>query len=262
MHNTLSKLLFCVFIVTCIIPLSGCFYPTSVYQSYPSISTDSSSLANTNILYQQPFPTQLPPPQLYTDPYAKPVKNTSKSAQRRNDTRYVHPYTALQMGNYFYCAIPTAYLPNWRPTPVDALANAKSLKRKQNDTQFLQAYNIALQITAPLAGLPREQQLVGIAQGLRSIFGAQGTYSTSVPQYNTPYGYLVNRIASCAGCARATGLCLNILGIPYEHVNENKWLHQWCRVRLDNGAFWISDAFGLYVGPEHSPYRHPAFPDD
>ena len=85
---------------------------------------------------------------------------------------------------------------------------------------------------------------------------------TSVPQYNTPYGYLVNRIASCAGCARATGLCLNILGIPYEHVNENKWLHQWCRVRLDNGAFWISDAFGLYVGPEHSPYRHPAFPDD
>ena len=54
-------------------------------------------------------------------------------------------------------------------------------------------------------------------------------YSTDVPHYNDAYGYLVLHVASCAGCTRTTGLCLNMLGIPYEHVNENQWSHQWCR---------------------------------
>ena len=62
--------------------------------------------------------------------------------------------------------------------------------------------------------------------------------------------------ASCAGCARATGLCLNILGMPYEHVNENQYSHQWCRVNID-GTYWICDAYGLYCGPEPAPYMHP-----
>lgn len=52
------------------------------------------------------------------------------------------------------------------------------------------------------------------------------------------------------------GLCLNILGIPYEHVNENQWGHQWCRVNI-NGTYWICDAFGLYCGPEPAPYQYP-----
>ena len=65
--------------------------------------------------------------------------------------------------------------------------------------------------------------------------------------------------ASCAGCTRATGLCLNMLGIPYEHVNENQWSHQWCRVKMDDGSYWICDAYGLYCGPEPAPYQHPYF---
>lgn len=51
-------------------------------------------------------------------------------------------------------------------------------------------------------------------------------YSTDEPHYNDPYGYFVSGVASCAGCARATGLCLDMLGIPYEHMNENQWSHQ------------------------------------
>ena len=47
-----------------------------------------------------------------------------------------------------------------------------------------------------------------------------------------------------------------MLGIPYEHVNENQYSHQWCRVNL-NGTYWICDAYGLYCGPEPAPYRHP-----
>lgn len=141
--------------------------------------------------------------------------------------------------------------------PLTQLANYRSLKKKQTNTEFHQAYNIALEIVAPLAGLPRDQQLIGIAHALRSRFDARGgKYSTSINHYNDPYGFLVLGISSCAGSARATGLCLNILGIPYEHVNENKWVHQWCRVNI-NGTYWICDAFVLYAGPEPAPYSHP-----
>mgnify|MGYP006987329558 CR=1 FL=1 len=78
-------------------------------------------------------------------------------------------------------------------------------------------------------------------------------YSMEANHYNDPYGYFVLRTASCAGCARATALCLDILGIPYEHVNENQYSHQWCRVPMEDGSYWICDAFGLYCGPEPEP---------
>ena len=42
----------------------------------------------------------------------------------------------------------------------------------------------------------------------------QVAYTTSTPHYNDPYGYFVAGVSSCAGCTRATGLCLNMLGIP------------------------------------------------
>ena len=109
----------------------------------------------------------------------------------------------------------------------------------------------------PLANLSREAQLCGIAAALRAITEASVDYSMDSPHYNDPYGFFVLGAASCAGCTRATGLCLNMLGIPYEHVNENKYSHQWTRVEV-NGEYWICDAYGLYVGPEPAPYAHPA----
>lgn len=142
------------------------------------------------------------------------------------------------------------------PVPINKLANYKSLKKKMSDAEFQQAYNAALQIVTPLAGKSREDQLIGIAVALRDISENGLIYSTSNAHYNDPYGYFVLGTASCAGCARATGLCLNILGMPYEHVNENQWNHQWCRVNV-NGVYFICDAFGLYCGPEPAPYCHP-----
>lgn len=145
----------------------------------------------------------------------------------------------------------------WSPVPLEDLANYKSLKRKMTDEEFKRAYEEARKIVAPLAFKSRAEQLQGIASALRAMVD-DGTvvYSTDAPHYNDAYGYLVNHVASCAGCTRTTGLCLNILGIPYEHVNENQWSHQWCRVDLD-GTYWICDAYGLYCGPEPAPYQHP-----
>ena len=108
----------------------------------------------------------------------------------------------------------------------------------------------------PVPILPMEDQLWGIAVAMRDRYDSGMMYSMSTPHYNDPYGYFVLGTASCAGCARATGLCLNILGIPYEHVNENQYSHQWCRVNV-NGTYWICDAYGLYCGPEPAPYMHP-----
>ena len=148
----------------------------------------------------------------------------------------------------------------FRPTPIGQLQNRASLKRSCTDAELQAAYDAALEVVTPLADLSREEQLYGIAVALRyMVDSGKVTYTTSQTHYNDPYGYFVLGISSCAGCTRATGLCLNMLGIPYEHVNENQWSHQWCRVPMEDGSYWICDAYGLYCGPEPAPYQHPYF---
>lgn len=141
--------------------------------------------------------------------------------------------------------------------PLKDLANYSSLKKKMTDTEFQAAYDEALKIVQPLVGLTKEEQAKGIFTALRAM-ADNGTvsYSEEVPHYNDAYGYLVNHVASCAGSARTTGLCLNMLGMTYEHVNENQWSHQWCRVNI-NGVIWIVDPYGYVCAPESAPYAHP-----
>lgn len=148
--------------------------------------------------------------------------------------------------------------PVFQPVPMDQLANLSSLRKSMTDEEFALAYQAALNVVAPYVGLSREEQIYGITVTIRALFDSGMGYSMSTPHYNDPYGYFILGTASCAGCTRATGLCLNILGIPYEHVNENQYSHQWCRINVD-GVYWISDAYGLYCGPEPAPYRHPWF---
>lgn len=148
--------------------------------------------------------------------------------------------------------------PPFTPVAVDKLANLKSLKKKCTDAEFQQAYNKAVELVTPVAKSSREEQLRYIKDELRSMLDSgKVAYTTDVPHYNDPYGYFIAGVSSCAGCTRATGICLNVLGIPYEHVNENQWRHQWCRVKMQDGTYWICDAFGLYSGPEPAPYVHP-----
>ena len=142
------------------------------------------------------------------------------------------------------------------PVPIQNLANAKSIRKKMSDEEFIKSYEMAILITMQVAGTDKATQLTFISAVLRDYCDNYMVYSDTAPHYNDPYGYLVLRSASCAGAARTVGLCLNILGIPYEHVNENQWGHQWCRVNVD-GVYWICDPYGLYVGPEPAPYAHP-----
>ena len=146
----------------------------------------------------------------------------------------------------------------WTPVPIVELANYKSIKKRMTDAEFEAAYQEALKIVTLVAFASREEQLNHIAVSLRELFDTQMNYSMSTDHYNDPYGYLVLHSASCAGCTRTTGLCLNILGIPYEHVNENQYAHQWTRVDV-NGTYWICDAYGMYCGPEPAERQHPYF---
>ena len=142
--------------------------------------------------------------------------------------------------------------------PINKLANGRSLQKKMTGAEFQAAYNVAAGIVTPLIGRNRQEQLTAIEAAIRArVDSGAVRYTTSIPHYNDPYGYFVSGVGSCAGETRATGLCLNMLGIPYEHVNENQWSHQWCRVPMADGSYWIVDAYGLYVGPEPAPYCHP-----
>ena len=144
---------------------------------------------------------------------------------------------------------------------LNKLNNYKSLKKNMSDAEFQAAYDVAYAVVAPIKDKSRSEQLMTIAGVIRYLVDSGlVVYSTSEPHYNDPYGYFVKGVSSCAGCTRATGLCLNILGIPYEHVNENQWSHQWCRVQMEDGSYWICDAYGLYCGPEPAPYKHPNIP--
>ncbi len=140
--------------------------------------------------------------------------------------------------------------------PMKKLANYKYFCKYMSDAQFKKAYAVAKEVVEPLADMSREDQLFGIMIALREMVDDGMNYSTRKAHYNDPYGYFVLKYASCAGCTRATGLCLNILGIKYEHVHENKWCHQWARVKVGS-EYWICDAFGLCCGPEPATRRHP-----
>lgn len=140
--------------------------------------------------------------------------------------------------------------------PINQLANYKLLHWNLTDEQLKECYEAVKPFVASIKNLSREEQMKKIALELRDFFDARGEYSDKAPHFLDAYGYLILKKASCQGATVATGLCLNMLGIDYEHVNHNKWTHQWCRVKHGN-TYWIVDPFGLYCGPEPGEYKHP-----
>lgn len=70
---------------------------------------------------------------------------------------------------------------------------------------------------------------------------------------NEAYAALVMRIAACSGFCKAVTLLCNEAGLKSEHVNANKWTHQWNRVYVD-GKWQVLDAQLGYFGGEKHPY--------
>ncbi|MBR4573596.1 MAG: hypothetical protein IKO16_01685 [Lachnospiraceae bacterium] len=148
--------------------------------------------------------------------------------------------------------------------PEALLYQRSSLRHGLSERDFNLAYqnaeNIAIRARAAFPNNMWGQMTFVCAEMNRRInVDPTVKYSISVPHYSDAYGALVpHRItpngpfecaASCAGMTRAVGLCLNILAIPYEHVNENQWRQQWARVYI-NGTYYAVDP---YLGPAPLP---------
>ena len=115
------------------------------------------------------------------------------------------------------------------------------------DEQFYEAYLIALEIVNKnkhntdidwVWGVttPSMSVLSGIVKDINDIYKS-GIHIETGEYFATVYGALVLKEASCAGVSRAVGLCMSILDIPYEHINEDKWLHQYIRVVVWSGVY-------------------------
>ena len=127
----------------------------------------------------------------------------------------------------------------------------KYFRKYMNQSEFDAALAVVRPTLEQMLNWPVEDQVYGVWE-IAGSFGFD--YSMSTKHYNDPYGVLVNGVASCAGTTRTVGFMLNLLGLEYEHVHENKYDHQWARVNV-NGAWWICDGFGGigYCGPEGDP---------
>ncbi len=147
-------------------------------------------------------------------------------------------------------------VPDQAASESDALPMRMSAARYKYFRKFMNKseFDAALQQVQPFLeqGLdkPIDNQVYNVWQFV-SGFGFD--YSMKTKHYNDPYGLTVLGVASCAGTARTAGFCLNLLGIEYQHVNENKYSHQWLRVNV-NGEWWICDPYPMgYCGPEGDP---------
>ena len=54
-------------------------------------------------------------------------------------------------------------------------------------------------------------------------------------------------VYTCAGTTRALGRVLDYMGYGWQHVNENKWVHQWCIMTMD-GQTRYADGMGGIAG--------------
>ena len=141
----------------------------------------------------------------------------------------------------------------------EAIPFSASLKKGMTDKEFDEALAVATNIVSKYVNMSRSEQVKGVCKDMTDIWN-NISYSMSEKHYNNVYGFFILNTASCAGSVRAVGLCLNILGIPYEHVNENAYTHQWARVNVD-GVYWVVDANINYAAPEPAPYMHPYMPN-
>lgn len=77
-----------------------------------------------------------------------------------------------------------------------------------------------------------------------SAFCSRCKYTMSGKDYSTAYGVFIKKEYSCAGATRALGMVLDTMGYKWKHVNENKYSHQWCRLKMDGKTGYADGQVG------------------
>jgi hypothetical protein len=157
---------------------------------------------------------------------------------------------------------PQTQPPPKQPPDKPVLPGTESLKRRLTEEQYAEAYAAASEIVHRHKNKNEIEMLRGIWKDVREVYYS-GVHSETGSYFNTVYGALILKEASCAGVTRAVGLCLFILDYPYEHVNEGAWEHQWVRVFLQPENEWliIDSQGGIFAFESGRPtfYPHGAY---
>lgn len=127
---------------------------------------------------------------------------------------------------------------------------AKWFKNKLTDEQNAEALAVARKIAADaIAAFPDGTDLdrVGAAAAAVSEYYYSGSHLESGIYYSQAYGVFVRGESSCAGCTRALGLVLSVMGYSWTHVNENQWTHQWISLTMDGQEGYADGQVG-WVG--------------
>lgn len=140
---------------------------------------------------------------------------------------------------------------------IKDLAHYAELKKTLTDEQFQAAYDIALDIVKPLVGTSKENQVKGVYAGLKEYRACNSVMENEDdPNNDDVYGYFVSRYASDnIGTTDACSLCLDMLGLTYEHAYTNDGEYHWCRVDMGDGTYWICDAQSHEWGSESELFK-------
>lgn len=125
-------------------------------------------------------------------------------------------------------------------TPPARPSNSKAEKREQAKVIAQEIANAILSDSE----LQTDIEKVGAAAYIVSLYCQQAMYTTEGENYSEAYGVFISGEFSCAGATRALGMVLSCMGYEWEHVNENQWTHQWCRLAIDGQIGWADGQLG------------------
>lgn len=135
--------------------------------------------------------------------------------------------------------------------PKAAAPSAHSYYSNCTEDQAAQADAVAKQIADSVMGnasYTTDLQKVSAAAQMVKSYCDRDVYGADENKYyRSPYGVFVSGQYTCAGSTRALGRVLDFMGFEWTHVNENKWVHQWCILTMD-GQTGYADGMGGIAG--------------
>ena len=134
---------------------------------------------------------------------------------------------------------------------LDAAAAAHSYYKGVTAEQAAAAEAVAKQIAESImsnTAYTTDLQRVTAAAQTVAAYCNNSVYGSDVNKYyRSPYGPFVAGVYTCAGSTRALGRVLDYMGFEWQHVNPNKWVHQWCILTMD-GQVGYADGMGGIAG--------------
>lgn len=160
-----------------------------------------------------------------------------------NASGYMHTGW-IKSGKYWYYLQPNGAMAKNTYIGNDYVdMSGKWLTGAEKD-KYLEALAVAQEIANSIGEGTDLQRVLAAAKAV-GAYCQKCTYTTEGNNYYTAYGVFISGEYSCAGSTRALGMVLECMGYEWEHVNENQWTHQWCRLEMD-GRMGVADAMYMY----------------